>query len=293
MKRGESCPIGIHLRQECVRSRQSGFTLVELMVVCAVMALALAVSLPLGSKWLTDYRYSAACRSFYNAIHLAKIHAISGSTMFNVTNIKGTGTDLEVTTAPVYFRCDHTPDINKEGDYPVTLGTAVALDGFVEPSYVNSNVFEVKETPTVNGIVDHGKGLWEARLTLKLSSDRIQWTGDEDSNTGKAWTVAAAKFVTTQARQTALGKKMPVYSVYKMGGTIRCEFDPSVYHVEVNGTSAESATTVIVFDSKGAPKNLDPYTILVQRKKPDGSVSTEHPPFTITVQTSGKILSGG
>ncbi len=276
-----------------VLSRNSGFTLVELMVVGTIMVLALAVSLPLGTKWLDDHRYSATCRAFYNAIHLAKINAISGSAMFNVTTIDMGGDvhDFVVTTEPFMFRCDHTPDINTKGDYPVSQGTAVALAGFIDPVYVNGNVLEVKTTPTVVNVTDLGDGLWEAELRLTLHSDRLQWSPAPGAaitaNTGKAWTVAAAKFV-----PITVTENVPVYSVKKTQGTVECEYNPSLYHIEVNGNDAEATTVPIVFDSKGCPKDLVPYTILVRRKK-DGAASTQHPPFTITVQASGKIFSGG
>lgn len=281
------------------KGSERGFTLVELMAVCTILALALVVSLPMGLKWLEDYRYSAACRSFYNAVHLAKINAISGSTLFTVTTIAGVGSDLEVTTDDFYFRCDHTPDINTEGDYPVGQGTSVALAGFIDPSYVNGNVFVVKEKPTVvdgpepvrepDPVTGEYKGKYRAKLTLKLYSDRVQWTGGPlTSNTGKAWTVATAKFVPTDTAEN-----LPVYSVRKTGGTVECEFDPSLYYVEVNGNNAASVDTPIVFDSDGSPKDLVPYTILIRRMKSGGTVATQGPPFTITVQASGKILSGG
>jgi len=279
-----------------------GFTLVELMVVCAILGLALVVSLPMGITWLADYRYSAACRSFYNAIHLGKINAISGSTLFNITEIDmgGTPNDFLVTTASFAFRCAHTPNINTEGDYPVGQGTSIALGGFAniapDYAYVNGNIFEVKTMPTViegptQDAVDDTK--YTAKLSLALYSNRVQWVsapaGPIASTTGKAWSVAAVKFVPTDVT-----KNLPVYSVKQTGATVQCEFDPSLYNVDilVNGVSA-GVTTPVVFDSKGAPKDLVPYTILVRRMKTDGTVSTQAPPFTITVEASGKILSGG
>ncbi len=278
-----------------------GFTLVELMVVGAILGLALVVSLPLGAKWLDSYRYSAACRSFYNGVHLAKINAISGSTLFNITEIDGTGGGLKVTTDYYYFRCDHTPKV-ADGDYRVNEGTFIALAGFNDPdyAYLNGNVFKVIETPTVDAVSDEGGGKYKAKLTLKLRSDLVQWSGGPaTSNTGKAWTVAAATFVTTEDRQALEKNKLPVYSVYKSGGTVQCEYDPSLYYIEVNGKDQDpkatppGENTPIVFDSQGAPKDLVPYTILIRRKKAGGTLSTQDTPFTITVQSSGKILSGG
>jgi hypothetical protein len=273
------------------------------MVVCAILGLALVVSLPMGLTWLADYRYSAACRSFYNAVHLGKINAISGSTFFSVTEIDmgGTPNDFVVTTDYFYFRCNNDPpDINREGDYPVGQGTSVALGGFtnVAPkyAYVNGNVFEVTTTPTVIAGPDKDatdKTKYKAKLRLTLHSDRVQWlTGPGApiaSATGKAWTVAAVKFVPTD-----VALNLPVYSVKKTGGTVQCEFDPSLYNVDilVNSVSA-GVTTPVVFDSKGSPKDLVPYTILIRRMREDGTVSTAGPPFIITVQASGKILSGG
>lgn len=263
------------------------------MVVCAIMVLALAVSLPLGTGWLEAHRFSAACRSFYNAMHLAKINAISGSAMFNISTIDvgGGSGDFVVTTEPFVFRCDHTPNISHQGDFPLSQGTAVALTGFIDPVYVNGNVFEVKATPTVINVSDQGNGLWEAELRFTLYSALVRWSpapgAPITANTGKAWTVAAVQFV-----PATVAENVPVYSVKTTEGTVECKFDPSLYSIEVNGNDAASTTIPIVFDSRGCPKDLVPYSILIRRMK-DGAVSAQHPPFTITVQASGKIFSGG
>ncbi|RLC28461.1 MAG: prepilin-type cleavage/methylation domain-containing protein [Deltaproteobacteria bacterium] len=56
--------------------RQGGFTLVELMVVIAVIAILAATAVPAMVNWLPGYRLKKAARDLYGNMQLAKVTAI-------------------------------------------------------------------------------------------------------------------------------------------------------------------------------------------------------------------------
>lgn len=277
------------------RTSENGFTFAELMVVCTIMGLILALSLPLGKEWLENYRYSAACRSFYNALHLAKINAMSGASLFNIVEIdKGAAAnEFKVTTGPFVFNCDESATIYDQKGYPVNLGSFIILDGFVDPYYVNGNVFRVSSQPTVKQVSSLGDGRCKAELIITLSSSKVVWSPAPSvaiaSATGRAWTAAVATFIP----QSETYDRTTYYVEKQLNiDTVRCEFDPSYYYIEVNGVSVESGSAdSVVFDSSGCPKDLQPYTVTIRRKK-NGAVSDAQPPFVIRVESSGKIYSG-
>jgi prepilin-type N-terminal cleavage/methylation domain-containing protein len=56
--------------------KRSGFTLIELTVVIALLAILTAVGVPNFMSWLPKYRLKSAARDLYSNLHLAKMTAI-------------------------------------------------------------------------------------------------------------------------------------------------------------------------------------------------------------------------
>ncbi len=56
--------------------KRSGFTLIELTVVIALLAILTAVCVPNFLSWLPKYRLKRAARDLYSNLHLAKMSAI-------------------------------------------------------------------------------------------------------------------------------------------------------------------------------------------------------------------------
>jgi len=56
--------------------KRSGFTLIELTVVIALLAILTAVGVPNFLSWLPKYRLKSAARDLYSNLHLAKMTAI-------------------------------------------------------------------------------------------------------------------------------------------------------------------------------------------------------------------------
>jgi len=59
---------------------QKGFTLVELIVTCAVLGAALLVAIPGFANWLPDFRLRGAATDLFSNMHLAKMGAVKDNT---------------------------------------------------------------------------------------------------------------------------------------------------------------------------------------------------------------------
>jgi type IV fimbrial biogenesis protein FimT len=59
--------------------KRSGFTLIQLTVVIALLAILTAVGVPNFLSWLPKYRLKRAARDLYSNLHLAKMSAIKAN----------------------------------------------------------------------------------------------------------------------------------------------------------------------------------------------------------------------
>lgn len=71
-----------------------GFTLVELMIAVAIMAVLLGMAAPSFQAWLTNTKIRTAAESVANGLQRARAEAVSRNT--NVSFVLGTGTDWTV-----------------------------------------------------------------------------------------------------------------------------------------------------------------------------------------------------
>ena len=65
--------------------KNSGFTLIELMVVIVVIGIFVAIGLPNFMSWLPKYRLKSAVRDLYSNMQLAKMAAIKSNVNCSVT----------------------------------------------------------------------------------------------------------------------------------------------------------------------------------------------------------------
>ena len=64
--------------------RDSGFTLTELMVVIAVLAILSAIAVPAFSTWMPQYRLKQAARDLYSNMQQMKMTAVKNNTSTNL-----------------------------------------------------------------------------------------------------------------------------------------------------------------------------------------------------------------
>ncbi|MGD9076356.1 MAG: prepilin-type N-terminal cleavage/methylation domain-containing protein, partial [Desulfobacteraceae bacterium] len=59
-----------------IRKKESGFSLIELLVIIVIIAILAAIAIPAFSAWLPNYRLRQAARDVYSNLQRAKVNAI-------------------------------------------------------------------------------------------------------------------------------------------------------------------------------------------------------------------------
>jgi prepilin-type N-terminal cleavage/methylation domain-containing protein len=67
-------------------SRSKGFTVIELVIVVTIIAIMVAVTLPMGLGWIAEYRFNSAARSLSRAVLMARMRGIENRAVFTITS---------------------------------------------------------------------------------------------------------------------------------------------------------------------------------------------------------------
>ena len=70
----------IRRRGDKIMQKSSGFTLMELMITIAIIAIMSAVVIPNLISWFPQYRLNVAAREMVSTIQMARLKAIKGNT---------------------------------------------------------------------------------------------------------------------------------------------------------------------------------------------------------------------
>jgi Tfp pilus assembly protein FimT len=73
-----------------MKRRQSGFSLMEILIVMGVGMILLAMVTPLVTTTLNMYRLRGACSDYSNLVQMARMRAITDDRYYNVVNVLGT-----------------------------------------------------------------------------------------------------------------------------------------------------------------------------------------------------------
>lgn len=92
---------------------QKGFTLVEMLIVVAIIAILIAVSMPMVTKTLEKARHGVDEANFRNAISLANIEVLS--------NVDSTGATVTTAGGEYWY---YINDTSHQGELVISTGTA-------------------------------------------------------------------------------------------------------------------------------------------------------------------------
>ena len=97
-----------------IREKESGFSLIELLVVIVIIAILAAIAIPAFSGWLPNYRLRQAARDVYSNLQRAKVNAIKSNSEWRVY--------FDNSVSPGrYFLCSG-PGVDGNWDNPPPLG---------------------------------------------------------------------------------------------------------------------------------------------------------------------------
>jgi len=78
--------MNIHRESKIMKSSK-GFTLIEVIIVVAIIGIMAAISIPAISSWLPNYRLKAAARELYSDMQKIKLEAIKKNTNVGIAFI--------------------------------------------------------------------------------------------------------------------------------------------------------------------------------------------------------------
>jgi prepilin-type N-terminal cleavage/methylation domain-containing protein len=239
-----------------------GLTIIELLVVLAIIGLMLAMAWKPIVDWPRAYRFEATGRAFINAAHAVRIQAISGLPILNVASAPTIGIQgsdgqkkLTVFLDTITFTCDTCGTVSDRtptaDELPIKVDDYVELTGFNQPDYLNGNLFRVTSispsSPAVSAATPStdkwGHKQWKVTnlsFDCESCSDEnpsncLVWTdsaGSYSLTTGKVQPAACLKFI--QNRVLPANQRVP-YSIVrnKTGSTVECYYDAALFDVRL------------------------------------------------------------
>ena len=96
------------------KRQESGFSLIELIVVIAILGVLMSIAIPAFSKWLPGYRLRAAAKDLYTNLQYIKLAAIKQNATCAVVFDTGVSPGR-------YFLCTN-PGANGTWDGPAAMG---------------------------------------------------------------------------------------------------------------------------------------------------------------------------
>lgn len=144
-----------------IRKKESGFSLIELLVIIVIIAILAAIAIPGFSAWLPNYRLRQAARDVYSNLQRAKVNAIKSNSEWRVY--------FDTTVTPGrYFLCSG-PGVDGNWDNPPALGG----DDVVEMTF---DLSTYQDVDFGNGIAAAGIDGWVFGVPYSYSNPVTNFT---------------------------------------------------------------------------------------------------------------------
>ncbi len=155
------------------RKRQSGFTLIELIVTVVILSILAGFAIPGFSRWLPGYRLKSAARDVFSNLQLAKLEAIKQNQDCNVTFDTGNKEyTISLLSRTVKF-ADYKSGVTYQAPGAETTAATITFNsrglspinkGYVYLSNAKNSAYYRVGLPSVAGVVKLEKwqgGTWQ------------------------------------------------------------------------------------------------------------------------------------
>ncbi len=146
--------------------KQKAFTILEIIIVLAIMAMFFAISVPLFSKFTEKAKLDTAARSVTSALRTARSYAITKSSIYDVKF------DTSTTPNTYYIRDEAASIIDKK--YKLPSGVAFVNIGFTDGEAVFLSTGQLNESnpDTFVEVIDNA-GV-SKRITVERTTGRTK-----------------------------------------------------------------------------------------------------------------------
>jgi len=268
--------------------RSNGFTMVELVVILFLIAVLIAITVPMGLTWIGSHRFTSMLRTFPNAVLMARMRGIENRSVTTITGSQQvTGAPFSnccpgilfttnvshglnaVPTAPSFSmscpgNCGPTCDTGSiKSPSTTTAGDTVMISGLNNHVSMNGVEFEVITAPsTTTFAVQHAWSNLGDTATADTTGAVRELTAP-----GRLKIFPATAVTTTPANDNQENFTAADYTVKEEGSSIVFRYNTAKFLVYVPTSSAQATigqgqlldTTTytgaqLMFDNRGFPQ---------------------------------------